>query len=266
MKKVVYFFILLAFFLSTSAALAAHTDYLVGGGDILKVTVYDHPDLDTTVRVTSDGTIPFPLVGQVQIGGLPVSQVAETLAEMLANGYIIDPQVSVFVEEFRSKKVIIMGQVENPGLYELNGPTTLLELISKAGGMNTESGDNVTIKRKAFRQKPEDQFITINVKNLLEKGDAALDVPIMDGDSVFVAKAGMFYVTGEVNKPYAYKLEEGTSVIKAITMAGGFTDLASKGKIRILRKIDGAEKVLKDVSMHTPVLANDVIVVPESFF
>ncbi len=100
----------------------------------------------------------------------------------------------------------------------------------------------------------------------MERGDAALDVEIRDGDSILVNQAGVFYVTGQVNKPNSYKLESDTTVITAITKAGGFTDLASKGKVRIIRKVNGAEQVLKNVPMHQEVKANDVIVVPESFF
>ncbi len=242
---------------------AEGSGYLVGEGDVLKITVYDNPDLSVTARVNSDGSILFPLVGQVKIGGMNISQVAKKIAHVLAAGYIVNPQVSVFVEEFRSKKVVIMGQVTKPGLYELSGTTTLLELISKAGGVTADAGEQVTIKRKTPNHR--ESFITIDLKKLLEKG-ADLDMPIVDGDNVFVSKAGTYYVTGQVNKPDGYKLEEGTSVIKAITMAGGFTNLAAQGKIKIIRKIKGKEHILKDVSMHDPVLPEDVIVVPESFF
>ncbi len=248
------------------AAWAVDNNYQVGDGDVLRVTVYDNPDLDATVRVNSDGTIAFPLLGQVQIGGLSVAQIADRIARKLADGYIVNPQVSVFVEEFRSKKAIIIGQVRAPGLYELSGPSSLLELISKAGGLTPEAGDNATIKRKSGSAGAGEQMVSVNLKDLMERGQAALDVPIMDGDNVFVSKSSVFYVTGEVGRPNAYRLEEGTTVIKAITMAGGFSPIASKRRVRIIRKVDGNEKVIKNVSMDVPVLPEDVIVVPESFF
>lgn len=241
-------------------------DYRVGEGDVLKVMVYDNPDLETTTRVSGNGTILFPLVGEVQIDGNTVSEVAQALSRKLAQGYIIDPQVSVFVEEFRSQKTVIMGEVRSPGLYELSGPTSLMELISKAGGLTLDAGDQITIKRKNPDRPEVDQIISLNLKNLLEKEENASNLIVMDGDSVFVPRAGVFYVTGQVNKPAAYKLEQGTSVIKAITMAGGFTELAAQRKIQIIRKINEQETVLKKVPLHTPVLADDVIVVPESFF
>ncbi|MBN1140282.1 MAG: SLBB domain-containing protein [Deltaproteobacteria bacterium] len=241
-------------------------NYLVGPGDVLRVSVYGNPDLNTTARVSGEGTILFPLLGEIRIGKMTVSEVSDTLARKLADGYIVNPQVSVFVEDFRSKKAIIIGPVKNPGLYELSGPTTLMELISKAGGLLPEAGHQLTIKRKGKAGKFSEQPITINLKNLLEKGEAALDVPIMDGDTINIGKAGVVYVTGEVRRPAAYQLEDNTSVLKAITMAGGFTNLASKGRVKIIRKSDGKEKVIYRAPLDTPVKPEDVIVVPESFF
>jgi polysaccharide export outer membrane protein len=265
-RNVLFIMLFMIAFVGNCLASSDISGYRVGEGDVLKVTVYDNPDLATTVRVTSDGTIHFPLVGEVKIDGLTVSQVAEKLAHVLAQGYIVNPQVSVFMEEFRSKKVVIMGQVKTPGLYELSGPTTLLELISKAGGLTTDAGEEATIKRKIPNPKDPEEILTVNLKKLMEKGDTSLDLPVQDGDNVFVSKAGSFFVTGQVRRPDAYKLEEGTTVIKAITMAGGFTDLAAPGKVKIIRNINGQEKTFENVSMHEPVRSEDVIVVPESFF
>jgi polysaccharide export outer membrane protein len=253
-------------FLGAASCLAAGSDYLVGPGDVLKVTVYDHPDLGSTVRVNNDGTINFPLVGTLQIEGISVSQVSEQVANALANGYIVNPQVAVFVEEFRSRKVIVMGQVKNPGLYELRGPTSLLELISQAGGLTPDAGETVNITRGTNSADGQEQLLMVDLKTLTQGGDNANDVAILDGDSVFITLAGNVYVTGEVKRPNSYKFERGTSVIKAITMAGGFTELAAKGRVKIIRKSGGAESMLTNVPMHMLVLPEDVIVVPESFF
>jgi polysaccharide biosynthesis/export protein len=264
MRKRISYPILVILLLGLNADLSAQADYLVGDGDVLRIMVYDSPDLNTVARVNSGGTITFPLVGQVQIGGLTIAQAAEKIARKLADGYLRSPQISIFVEEFRSKKAVIMGQVRNPGLHELPGPISLLELISRAGGLAEGAGDTATIRRKA--REGEEQLLQIRLKDLLEGGDAALDIQILDGDSIFIPKAGMVYVNGQVNRPGAYKLEEGTTVLKAITMAGGVTNMASQRRISIIRKIDGAEVVMKRVSLHERVLPEDVIVVPESFF
>lgn len=266
MKGIAFFVGVLFSFLGPASSLAAGSDYLVGAGDVLKVTVYDHPDLSSTVRVNNDGTINFPLVGTLQIEGISVAQVGERVAGALADGYIVNPQVAVFVEEFRSRKVIVMGQVKNPGLYELRGPTSLLALISQAGGLNPDAGETVNITRRPDAAAGQEQLLKVDLKALTQGGDTANDVAILDGDSVFVTQAGNVYVTGEVKRPNAYKFERGTSVIKAITMAGGFTELAAQGRVKIIRKSGGAENLLDNVPMHMLVLPEDVIVVPESFF
>ena len=110
------------------------------------------------------------------------------------------------------------------------------------------------------------QVMAVDLKGLLERGDTSLDVQIMDGDSIYIPRTGVFYVTGQIIKPGAYKYEEGLTVIKAVTIAGGFTGIASKGKVKIMRKIDEKEEVIENVKMDTTVLVDDVIVVPESFF
>lgn len=266
MKPWMWIVAFLMFFGLVHSVWAVDKNYMVGDGDVLKVSVYGNPDLDSTVRVNSDGTILFPLLGQVKIGGLSVGQISDHLAKKLSDGYIVNPQISVFVVEFRSKKAIIVGQVRTPGLYELSGPTSVLELISKAGGLNPEAGDKVTIKRKIGAGAADEQMITVNLKDLMERGQAALDAPIMDGDNVFVPKANVFYVTGEVGRPNSYRFEEGTTVIKAITMAGGFSPIASKSRVRIIRKVNGEEQVIKSVAMDVQIYPDDVIVVPESFF
>jgi polysaccharide export outer membrane protein len=243
---------------------AADNGYQIGTGDVLRIMVYDHSDLTTVARVDDLGCITFPLAGQIEIGGQTAVDAAQTIAARLNGDYIVNPQVSVFVEEFRSKKVVIMGEVARPGLYELSGPTTLLELISKAGGLSKGAGQTATVHRP--RQGVNDQTGNIISVNILDSGREAADMPIMDGDTVTIAKAGVIYVTGQVNRPAAYSLEPDMTVIKAVTMAGGFTALAAQGRIKIIRKIDGSEQVIDRVSFHDKLVAEDVMIIPESFF
>jgi polysaccharide export outer membrane protein len=260
-----YLFVLLAVVLFCRADMLFAQDYLVGEEDVLRVTVYDHPDLTTVARVSAEGVIRLPLIGDVNVTGLSVSQISEKVSRLLADGYIVNPHVSIFVEEFRSKKTIIMGQVNKPGIYALSGTTTFLELLSKAGGLTKDAGDKAIIKRKTSPGRPE-KVITIDLRKLIEEGDTSADIPLMDNDNVYIAKAGVFYITGEVKKPDAYKYEEGTTVIKAVTMAGGFTDKASSGRVKLIRKVQGKEKIIEKAGMDEPVQVDDVIVVPESFF
>lgn len=254
------------FFILALCRPVAAQDYKVGEGDVLQINVFDHPDLTTIARISGDGTIVFPLIGQVKISGLTVPEVSQKIAHLLSEGYIVYPQVTALVQEYRSQKVTIMGQVKNPGMYELKGYTTFLEVLLKAGDLTSNAGDKAIIKRKAGSPGKKEQVITIDLSRLIEKGDTSLNIPILDGDSIYIPKAGIFYVTGEVKSPASYKFQEGTTVLKAVTMAGGFTDKASTGRVKVIRMENGKEKIMEDVKMGEPIKPDDVIVVPESFF
>ncbi|MDZ4185228.1 MAG: SLBB domain-containing protein [Desulfuromonadales bacterium] len=256
-------------FLSLWAAFtgSAESDYQIGPGDVLKITIYDHPDLTTVARVDHQGFILFPLAGRVRVGDLSTAGASQTIMAKLGTDYIVNPQVSVFVEEFRSKKVFINGEVTRPGLYELSGPTTLLELVSKAGGLTRGAGRIATIRRTVGNGGADEKSIEVNIADLLQSGpETVVDIPLIDGDSVTIAKAAVIYVTGQVNRPSAFTVEPDTTVIKAITMAGGFTPLAAQSKIKIIRKINGIEQVIEKVPLHERLMPEDVMVIPESFF
>lgn len=261
-KKVIPI-IFLVFFLLSGSFLAFAGDYLVGPGDVISIIVYDNDDLKAKVRVSSNGTIVVPLLGQISVNRLTISAITEKLTRLFANGYIVNPQINVFVDEFRSRKVVILGNVRNPGIIELSGPTTFLELVSKAGGFDKDSGDTATIKRKI---DDRDTVIAINLVSLVKGGDLSQNIQINDEDTVYISSAGMCYVTGEVGTPGTYPCREGTTVLKLVALAKGFTGKASKTSVSIIR-IEGDKKnVIKDVSLDAPVIQNDVIVVPESFF
>jgi len=240
-------------------------EYRVGSGDVLKINVYENPDLSTTVRVSADDTIRMPLLGRVDVAEMSVSKVAQKLQDLLADGYLVSPQVDVFIEEYRSKNAIILGQVNKPGQYELRGPVTFLEFVSKAGGLTKDVGSTAVIKRDIPSEDGRDRIV-IDLDRLIKKGDTSLNIQIQDRDNIYISKADSFYVTGEVAKPNAYQLESDMTVIKAIARAEGFSDIANKSKVRIIREIDGEKTVLENVSMDEQVQAGDVIVVPESFF
>lgn len=238
-------------------------NYIIGSGDVLMIDVYDHDDLKKTVRVSNNGSIVIPFVGQVQVGGMTIPDVTRKLTALLANGYIINPQVTIFIEEFRSKKVVVLGQINRPGILELRGATTFLEIISQAGGLKQEAGDTATIKRI---QDGKQEVFTVDIKSMVEGGDLSQNILIQDGDTIYIPKGGMCYVTGEVGNPDAYPCNKETTVLKLIARSGGFTGKASKSSVRIVRVIDGKKTTIKNVALGTSVIANDIIVVPESFF
>ncbi|MHB8790325.1 MAG: SLBB domain-containing protein [Desulfobulbaceae bacterium] len=260
--------VVLALALGVSSLLAQAADsfgaeYILGPGDVIRITVYANDDLLTEARMSSEGVVIMPLLGQVKLTGMTVGQASEHISSLLADGYIINPQVNIFIQEFRSKKAIILGRINRPGMIEMSGTVTLLELISQAGGLADDFGEKVTIKRV---ENGKDHVIQVDLKSLIEGGDMKQNIDIRDGDTIYVGKAGMCYVTGEVQSPNAYKCSDNMTVLKLITLAGGFTGKASKSKVRIVRIVNGQETLLENVALDLPVLPDDVIVVPESFF
>ncbi len=254
------FVVLICLFISRNAPAE---NYIVGPGDVLMVDVYDHDDLQKTVRVSNDGSIVIPFIGRVHVGGLTIPEVTEKLTSLLADGYIVNPQVNIFIKEFRSKKAVILGHINKPGIAELRGTTSFLEIISQAGGLREGAGDTATIKRN---KNGKQEVLIVNIKSIVEGGDLSQNILIQDGDTVYIPKGGMCYVTGEVGDPDAYPCDKDTTVLKLIARAGGFTGKASKSSVRIVRIVDNKKTTLRDVDLNTSVLANDIIVVPESFF
>lgn len=254
--------IVLFFCFCTTTLWAA--DYLVGPGDVLGISVYDNEDLTTKVRVSSSGTIVMPLLGQVEVQGGTVNAITDKITRLLADGYLVNPQVNIFIEEYRSKKVVVLGNVRTPGLIELSGPTNFLELVSKAGGLEKDAGDTATIQRK--KDSGAATVIVIDLLALIEKGDLSQNMQITDGDTVFISKAGMCFITGEVEKPGTYACGDGTTVLRLVALAGGFNGKAAKSSINVVRIVNNQKQVSKNVDLYMPLQDNDVVVVPESFF
>lgn len=253
--------------MALGSGIAHAVEYLVGPGDVLKITVYEHEDLEMVARVSGDGTLKMPLIGQVKVSGLSVPEITARITSLLKGDYIVSPEVSVFIQEFRSQKTVLMGEVKKPGLYELKGYTTFLELVSMAGGLTENAGEIAVVQRNVNKQGGQDGILTVDLQRLIEDGQTEHDIQVIDGDTVIVSKAGVIYVTGEVKKPDSYKYVEGTTVIQAITLAGGFTSKAAAEKVKIIRNSeDGSKNIMDRVKMDERVYSNDVIVVPESFF
>lgn len=264
MKYVAFFVAFFCLWLFSAACPGG--DYRIGKGDVLRISVYQQPDLDKLVRVSNQGRIVLPLIGPVVAKGETTDGMAKKIETLLSEGYLVNPNVSVYIEEFRSQKVTILGSVNQPGLYEISGEISFLELVSRAGGFTDIAGDQAVIKRQAEGGAKHKKIIRIDLKNFMENGDTSVDVALMEGDSIFVKQAQMIYINGEVRNPDGYKYRQDMTVIKAVTLANGLTEKASPKDIKIIRKIDGKEKIYKKVKMDTPILPEDIIVVPESFF
>jgi polysaccharide export outer membrane protein len=242
------------FSVGVAAAQSAGNDYRIGPKDVLKVTVWGHDDLSRSVSVSTDGTVIFPLVGEVRAAGLTASQLEERLRALLGRDYLVDPQVSVAVQEYRSQRVFVFGEVVRPGIYMLSGQSTLLDILSQAGGPSATAGREVVVVRLPRSEGPAvpgaagSETFRVSLRKLLAGGPTE-NLAIQDGDSVYVPKATAFFVLGEVLRQGSYVIDKDTSALEAITLAGGFTDRAAPAGARILRKMpDGSQQTI-DVNL-----------------
>ncbi len=226
-------------------------DYQVGPGDILDVAVFQVEELNRKVRVNGTGQIMIPLLGTVYVQGKTTTEVEELLKKQLGEKYLQNPQVSVFVEEYRSQQVSVLGAVKEPGIYEIRKPLTLIEMLSKAGGLNPAEGKpGSKVYVRTVTKDPETnilvpQNLVIDLRTLLSTADPRLNVVLRGGDSIHVPKAGFVFVEGAVKKPGAYPIYGEANVLKVITMAGGTLFEATEGAIEIFREDANGQQVIK---------------------
>jgi polysaccharide biosynthesis/export protein len=222
-------------------------EYTIGPGDVLKITVWGHDDLSKDYPVAQDGRVPFPLIGAVPAVGLTTTELAKRIRDLLEKDYLVNPQVIVGVKDYLSKKVNVMGEAEKPGLFYLTGPTTLLELLSKAGGLSKNAGKDLVLVRT------EGTILRLDVRKI-QGGDVKENILLQNGDMMFVPKASAFFVLGEVNKPGTFPLDKETTVLEAITLAGGYGATAAASGVKVLRRnADGKQDTIAlDLSGAVP--------------
>ena len=226
----------------------AAQEYAIGPGDVLRITVWGHDDLSKDYPVSQDGRVPFPLIGSVQAVGLSTAELAKRIRDLLEKDYLVNPQVIVGIKEYLSKKVNVMGEAEKPGLFYLTGSTTLLELLSKAGGLSKTAGkDLVLVRTEGADGKVNaagSTILRLDVRKI-QSGDVKENILLQNGDMMFVPKASAFFVLGEVNKPGTFPLDKETSVLEAITLAGGYGPTAAASGVKVLRRnADGKQETL----------------------
>jgi polysaccharide export outer membrane protein len=248
--------------------------YILGPDDVLRITVYDHPDLSHEVTVAPDGSLTYPLVGKFHVIGLNVEALEQQLARSLADGYVVNPQVSVTVTRYRGRHVYVIGAVRNPGVYPLQHNATVLEFISQAGGITPEAGWSVVLVRAAENvngsgsQTPAGQESAPALHIDLDKlfaGQLPQPIRLASGDTIYVPQAGYFFISGEVTRPGRYRLERGMTVQQAIALAGGFTRFAGENRLRIKRVVAGQLGEFQ-AQPDDRLEADDVLIVPESAF
>jgi polysaccharide export outer membrane protein len=252
----------------------AAVDYLIGPHDALTVQVFDQPDLGGSYVVEADGTFSFPLIGRVTAGGLTIRAFEAALKTQLADGYFTNPQVTVAIEQYRSQRLFVMGEVRNPGPVSLSGDMTLIEALARAGSMLPSASGRIAIVRgspgSSARIPPpggneSESDIVYTTLSDLEGGSRSQQIELHDGDTIFVVRAESAYVFGEVKAPGAYIVQGSTTILQALSLAGGVTEDGAMNRIRIIRLTNGEKRELKP-KLSDDVLPGDTIVVPRKYF
>jgi len=251
---------------------ASANEYRIGPEDLLEITVFEAPELNRSVRISATGEFSLPLLGAVKAVGLTPRELEFVLQELLRRTYMKEPHVGVFVRELQSHPVSVVGAVKKPGVFQIRGTKSLLEVLSMAEGLADDAGDTILVMRAAGlrgvpsqddnkqdvgtqssspveqatgaaaassspRESAVEGTVEINLKNLLESDNPRYNVPIYPGDIVKVARAGIVYVVGEVKRSggFVLKSNENISVLQALALAEGLTRTSAKSQARIIR-------------------------------
>lgn len=325
-------------------AVAEDASYLLGPGDVLKITVYSNPDLSIETRVTEAGLISYPLVGEIQVGGITPFSAEKKIAELLQKGgFIVDPQVNILVTQYQSKLISVLGSVLKPGRYPLDRATNLADLLALVGGITPDGSDLITIVGKSGKTEYDMRDIVgkvdlsrninllggeivyvhardvsvmgqvnrpgkysivggvrtvadflsvaggitpvgsetvtvttvrdgvvnrfdVDVDSLFRTGDSSANVELMSGDSVYVPRAPMVYIYGEVQRPGSFRVERNMTVVQALALGGGPTVRGTQRSIQLYRRNLDDVVVKTQVELTDTVHQDDVLYVQESLF
>lgn len=259
-------------------------DYRIGPDDLLEITVFDAPELSRSVRVSERGEISLPLVGEVPAAGSTARELERSLEEKLRGDYLVDPHVTVQVTEVQSHPISVLGAVNQPGVFQVRGTRTLLEILALAGGLSEDAGESVIVMRagvpgrqEGIGRDAEEELAAeeVELNHLLESGDPRYNLPIYPGDIVKVKRADVIYVVGEVNQPGAFSLtnKDRLTVLQAVALGKGLRPTAAKGRVVIIRTTETGERVeipvdvgdvLAGTAEDTPLQPKDIVFVPNS--
>lgn len=238
-------------------------DYVLGPTDIIKVTVYEQPDLTLTAQITASGQIVMPLIGAITVQGLTAIQAEAKIADALRKGgYVKSPQVTVTVQEFRSQQVAVLGYVKKSDKYSIDATSTIIDILARAGGVTEEAGDVITIVKNLKGKK---SIHKVNLSSFYT-GDLSQNIEITAGDLILIPKMETYYIYGEVGKPGAYRLERNMTLVQALSVGGGLTDRGTQKGILIKRQKGNGEIEELQADLNDRLAPNDVIYVRESLF
>ena len=281
---------------ASQAALVNYKDYQVGPEDQLAIAIFGQDNLSRELRVNGQGEISMPLVGVVKVAGMTPQEVQKRLEELYNARFLVNPQITVTVKEFRHQRVAVTGAVAKPGSYEIIGPRTLLEVLSLAGGFinqgyptggGAQAGDvidvirhqnapDMAINMKALPSRPfspKTETMVIDLRRLASGQEPQLNIPVRNGDVIYVPFAGTAYVLGGVRKPGNIAVKENITVSQAVAMAGGVDPMLGTNSITILRFDDQGKPISINTNLSSiiarndsdlPLKEGDVVVVNES--
>jgi len=250
--------------LSQVATAQERTDYQLGAGDAIRIQVFQNPDLTVEARVSENGSVSYPMIGSITLGGLSIGAAEKKIADALrTGGFLQKPQVNIVLVQIRGSQVAVLGQVNRPGRFALETNTSVSDALAMAGGATT-TGDDVVILTGTRGGKPFRKVIDIPA--LFLDGKSEDDVPVMAGDTLYVHRAPVFYIYGEAQRNGPYRIERGMTIMQGLATGGGPTVRGSESRLRLYRK-DAAGVIQQTTPSLTEALQpNDVIYVRESLF
>jgi polysaccharide export outer membrane protein len=251
---------------ASGAAPAKPAEPVLGPGDLVRITVFQNPDLTVdNGRISESGQINFPLIGSVALGGLNVTAAEQKIAKALRDGgFVLRPQVTITVATIRSSVVSVLGMVTRPGRYpiEVVG-TKVSEIVAQAGGVAPGGGDVVSLSGTRDGKPVK---LDIDLPSILQSGRTELDLAVQNGDILFVDRAPAAYIYGEVQKPGQFRVERGMSLMQALAQAGGLTPRGTERGIKLHRRDANGNVVITEPKINDPVQRDDVYYVKESLF
>lgn len=256
--------LLLAVYGLTAQAVESN-DYRLGTGDTLRIVVFQNPDLTTEVRVSESGLISYPLLGSVELGNLSISEAEKKIARLLKEGkFVQQPQINIVLTQVRGNQVSVLGQVNRPGRYPLETfNIKISDMLALAGGIASAGSDSVILtgirNGKSFRKE-------IDIPGLFLEDKRGEDILVEGGDSIYVHRAPMYYIYGEVQRPGPYRVERNMTLMQALAQGGGPTMRGTQRNMKLFRRDANSKLEQLAPDLTAPVKSDDVLYVRESLF
>lgn len=242
-----------------------NSDYILGPEDLIEIDVYQVDELKRTVRISSTGLIKLPLVDIIKAGGLTTSELESEIGKRLEK-YLQEPVVSVFIKDYRSQRITVLGAVNKPQVLTVTNQNFLLDVVSLSGGIASDAGEICYVRRGS-------ETIVIDIDKLLVEGKTELNVPVYAGDIIHFPKGGVMFVDGAVKSPGSFPVKGKLTLTQAISMAHGFQTVAVKSEVKVYRDTGKAERdiipvdyddILAQKSPDIELKDKDIIIVPTS--